>query len=434
MASTPVPEKKNKAQRGVALFMVLSAVGVLALLVTEFTYIAQISQQMAHDRLDQLQAFYQAKSAMKVSLLRLKAFKYAKDFLKNNSAGLPSISNQMLDQIWSFPFIFPLPTTIPGLTGSQKDQINAFQKESGLEGNFSAIIESESSRYNLNSLLAKFAPKKDQKGKEQDKPKGNEEDDKSDKSEKPDTSAKPSGGQTEEFNSDAARNSLSDLLFQTLNNKFQADEDFAGEYRDFKLEELVNNIIGWADKTYEVDTPSMRDSPIPFKKAPFYSITELHMIAPMDDKIYDLFQPVLTVSSTGGINVNTIAEDMLKALVPNLTEEEVDAFFKFRDSKEEDNHFKKADDFFNYLKEKVGYYSNKEDELENFKKKLDERNIRIITDENEFRITVRSQVNQANKLLEACVSLGSGQTKQGADPNETKKADPGLKITCLRVL
>src|SRR6185369_7661428 len=62
----------------------------------------------------------------------------------------------IVEKVWNFPFIYPIPTAIPGLSVAQKDEISRFQKESSLDGQFSALIESESSRFNINSVLADY--------------------------------------------------------------------------------------------------------------------------------------------------------------------------------------------------------------------------------------------------------------------------------------
>jgi hypothetical protein len=143
----------------------------------------------------------------------------------------------------------------------------------------------------------------------------------------------------------------------------------------------------------------------------------------------------------------------LKALVPEMTDEERKKFFEFRDDPLKGKRFGKGDEFFDYLGREVAYFvGGGGTTLQTFKTELGQRNIRLITDETEFKITVRAQVNRATKVLEAWVSLTESATgpttapKQG-DPNDpnaqsnlfgsggaTAKKDPGLKISFLRIL
>ena len=47
-----LPDGRDKS--GIALFMVIAAMSILSILVTEFTYISQINQKIAFDALDQV--------------------------------------------------------------------------------------------------------------------------------------------------------------------------------------------------------------------------------------------------------------------------------------------------------------------------------------------------------------------------------------------
>ncbi|HLD99900.1 MAG TPA: hypothetical protein VJB59_06560 [Bdellovibrionota bacterium] len=451
MALTRAPESHSPRKRtgqgthrdssGIALFLVMAAISVLSILVTEFTYVAQVSQTIAFDALDQVKVHYLAKSAYKLSLLRLKAFQTVKDLVGGGKGGggIPAVPRQVLDKIWSFPIFYPFPTNIPGMTANEKSTIEAFQNSSGLDGKFSSTISSESGKYNLNMILAPYAPKA------QPSPAASAQN-------PPTPAASPSPAPT--FNPDDARNSLGDYITQLLNQKFEADPDFANEYRDLRVEDLVDNIVGWADRSYERRNSSGNES-VAFKRAPFYSMSELRMIPLISDEIYDILAPGLTVSTTPGINVNTMNEFTLRALVPDLTKEEVTEFFKYRDSEEEDNTFKKEEDFFKYLADHTGAFKGSQ-AVDRFKESLTKRNIRIVVDESLFKITVQAQVNQSVRLIEAWVTLGTpkkgdsqtqGDKQSAAPPGNAedpstratpemnpKKADSGLKVTFMRIL
>ncbi|MCM2324119.1 MAG: type II secretion system protein GspK [Oligoflexia bacterium] len=429
MESTPATEPNAPVKRegGIALFMVIAAVAVLSILVTEFTYIAQVNQKMAFDGLDQLKAHYLAKSGLKLSLLRLKAYQNVKVAAKalqgGGEGGGAGIPKQALDKIWSFPFFYPIPTTVPGLSLQDREQIDKFQKDSGLDGKFSAIIESESGKYNLNMIQAPFVPAPSP-------------------SPSPSPGVTPSPSPAPTFNPEEARKSLGEYLGELFKAKADSDPDFAAEYRDLNFDELMDNLFAWADPLYEKKFAGASDQ-ASFKKGPFYSLSELHMIPGMDDGLYELFAPALTVSTTPGINVNTMKEPTLRALVPGISDEEVKDFFKFRDSEEEDNQFKTAAEFLTYLQQNVAVFRNSQSEVDRLRQSLEKRNIRLVVDETLFKITVQASVNQSTRLIEAWVALTPPDTKKTAptlpstpaQPGAPEAvADPGLKITFMRVL
>jgi general secretion pathway protein K len=441
------PQKGN--QSGIALFMVVAAMSVLSILVTDFTYIAEINQQMAFDSLDQIKALYLAKSGLKISLLRLKAYQQVKSMLGGSGANNPiagAVPKGLVEKIWNFPFFFPIPA-LPGMNNADKEALDQFQKDSNFDGKFVATIESESSKFNLNSLIPGFSA-----------PLPSPSPSSSSSSGAPNSGANgnpnPTPSPSSSFSADEARQSLQDYLQQMIINKSQEDEGFAYEYRGFNMDELMINISAWCDRTFKIAAPDYKD--ILPKGAPFYSVTELHMIPTMDDDLYDLFSPNLTAAATPGININTMQDETLRALIPQITAEESKEFFVFRDSVDEDNLFKKVQDFWDYVTAHVSAFRNDKTEVQTYEQTLDKKGIHLVTDETLFKITVQGSANQATRTIEVWVTLGSnatnpttGNPNASASPNpspspqasqnaqgnqQSPPPDAGLKITFMRIL
>lgn len=433
------PRNIGRDSSGIALFMVISSVSVLAILVTEFTYIAQISQMIAYGGLDQAKAHYMAKSALKLSLLRLKAYSAVNGMIEK--AGGPAASalgipKSLIQKIWSFPFFYPIPTNIPGMSISDKSLIETFQKESGFDGKMSALIESESSKYNLN-LLINPAPSASPSPKPTDSTAQNLN-----------TPPIPTASPT--FNPEEARASLSTYLGNIMTQKFETDVDFAANYRDFRLTDFMDILTSWVDRSYQRRTPPNQDK-INMKRAPFYSVSEMHMLPMIDEELYDLFAPNLTASMTSGININTMAQGTLKAIVPLMSKDEITDFFKYRDSEESDNQFKGPDDFFNYLLKGVAAFKSNQPAIDKFKKDLMDRGIQLVTNETQFKITIRAEVNSAARTIEAWVALGPPSSQTSTNPANQNPPpgnppplvgpgtnpvtpDAGLRITFMRML
>lgn len=446
-SSKPIPVGRDSS--GIALFMVLSAVSVLAILVGEFSYIAQVGQMIAYGGMDQTKTHYMAKGALKLSLLRLKAFQQVNLFVSKMGGGAGGgasmVPKGLLDKIWQEPLFFPIPTNIPGISAADKDGIEKFQKQSEMEGKFSALIESESSKYNLNLLLPGFMASPTPTG-----------------TTTPETQASgtppapPVQGGAQTFTAEGARENLKTYLATIVDQKILSDPDFSSQYRDLRMDDIMDNISGWVDRKHEMRT-NLNVERIGMKGAPFYSLSELHMIPTIDDDLYALFSPTLTVSTTGGINVNTINETVLRAFLPMMTKDEVKEFFKYRDSTEQDNLFKKSDEFFRFLQNSVAALRS-EGAINNLKKDLTERGIVIITDEKQFKITVQAMLNSSTTKIEAWVTLeptdaagsivggggggslnaggviqgGGGQTFQG-DGQAPPRPSTGLRITYMKI-
>jgi type II secretory pathway component PulK len=392
-------------ESGIALFMVIAAMTILSVIVTEFTYVAQVNSRATVDSSDQLKAHYLAKTGFKLSLLRLRAYKEVKAF-GGGTSGLPEVPKSIADQIWSFPFFYPLPTNVPGMTIVMKDEVEKFQNDSTLPGKFTATIESESNRVSLNSILPAMAPVP------QPSPtvKTN-----SGAGASANPAATPTPAPT--FEVEEARKGLKTMLGQIIEDKFKQDQDFAEEYRDLNVEELYDNILGWVDFSHVPKNNSGKQAH--YKRAPFFSLNELRMIHPIDDGLYELLAPNFTTFSTPGINVNTIQEPMLRAILAGITDEEVKKFFEDRDSTEVDGKFKTADEFFKWIEANVAGFKSATT-LDELKTRLQKQGVQILTDETVFKITVVAEVNKATRILEAWVTLEApppAKKKTGANPN-----------------
>jgi|GEM_PF-488415 len=455
-----------KSRKGVALFIVLAAMATLAIFVGEITYTAQINQKLAYDQLDQVKAQSLAKSGLKLALLRIRAYSELKKTISSvaksvgaNAAAVNSaVPKSMLEKIWSEPITIPFTGDISGLPSEARDALGKFRKDSSMEGKLYISIQAQSSRFNLNSTLAAFAPgvtpspspARGTTGTSTGTPFGSN------------PSPSPSPGAT--FNTDQARQLMVDQLRQTFQKKFEEDEKFRDQYRNLRIEDLADEILGWCDLTYE--SQRAQQSPIPFKQAPFYSVSELHYLPSVDDAIYDLLAPTYTAGVTSQINVNTINDAVLKVLVPVMTDDERKKFFDYREGVDDsgaasatgaqDNTFKSADDFLKYLQDKVAAFSGSSTKIDDFKNALIQRGIQLVTDESNFIVHIEATIHQTKRTLEANVTILDNQktttptlpnqvtgpqapttTSNGNGPgtidtNPIQKSD--LKITQLRFL
>lgn len=401
-------QKYKQNETGIALFMVLSAVAVLAVLVSEFTYISQISQSIAFSSLDQLKAHYTAKSGLKIALLRLKAYQQAKAIKKS----LPPTIGGVIEKIWSFPFQYPIPTNIPGLGAIQKDAIQKFQDESNLEGSFSILIESESSKYNLNSILPNMMERLSTSTASYPMP-------------SPTTS--PTTSPTSSDEAQEARNGLHDYLEAILSAEFQTNKNFAENYRELRLNELIDAIAAWSDARYEQRISQSREG-IPMKRAPLYSFSELHMVPSLSDDLFELLSKSLNLRFSNELNINTINSKTLTGILPKINKNETETFFKYRDSPDADQSFQSIDDFYKYLQKTVSGYKSDQD-IKDLKDLLNKRHIQLITEEIYFKITVQAKMNRSIRIFEVWVSLSDPQK---TDPNNNGK-NTGLKINDMRI-
>jgi hypothetical protein len=430
-------KKFKQDRRGVALLIVLSAMATLAVFVGEITYTAQINQKLAYDRLDQVKAQALAKSGLKLALLRIRAYSEIKKAIGaatgGNAAAAAAASSMIpkaiIEKIWSEPITIPFSGDISSLPSAAKDALGKFRKDSAMEGKLYISIEAQSDKFNLNSILPAFASIAGASPTASPGAPTNA----------PGTTAtaspSPTGTPTASYDPVQARVLFLDHMKTIFQKKFDSDEKFREFYRNYRVEDLVEDILGWSDLSY--DSTREQSAIIPFKKAPFYNISELNYLLSVDDDVYNLLASQFTASIGSAINVNAIKEPVLRALVPQMTDDEVKKFFEFRDStgtevsttsaqqaSGDDNSFKTADDFFKYLKDKVAAFANSDSKITDLKNALTERGIQITTDESNFLVHIEATVQQTKRTLEAMVSITGNSTASTGAPGATGSVTP----------
>jgi general secretion pathway protein K len=434
----------GKSQSGIALFMVISALAVLSILTTELTYSTQVQSRIANNFIDNLRAYYLAKAGYKLSLIRLKAFLSIKKFASDNKNPIvkQSLNKSILEKIWNMPFVFPIPIP-PDASIVDKDKIMAFQKASSFGGSFLAAIDGESSRMNLNNLFVKQAPQQQQNPQNPQTPNPQPTPQATPQAQNPNPT------QNVEVN---FRSALEPAITQILEQKKEQDLEFAEIYRNVQGRDIVDAIEFYLFR----DMPS---SNLPGfksfkpKAAPFYAISELHMIPGFDDGLYDLLAPNFTTNTTPGINVNRATKTTLRGLIYELSDEDADLLMKFRDDPAEGKPWDTKDDFW----KSVESLPTAGRSLQDIKDRFTKANLNVVTDEETFHITVQATHGLSTRTLEAYIILNQsssaktpGQAGAGspADPNNPQvvsgmpakknKAsamkDSGLKLVYWRVI
>ncbi|MNJ98553.1 General secretion pathway protein K [compost metagenome] len=300
-------------RRGIALLMATASIMLISYFAMELSYDTNIEYEVNAKSLNRLKAYYAAKSGMQLSLLRIKVYQQAQSKfgqqLGNNSA--------MLDQIWKFPFAWPLP--IPDdLNAVDKDTFNKMTKESIMDAAYMVTIEDEGSKIDINDLNS---PSK------------------------------------------TLRENTAKQLLAVFQQKLKEDEKFAREYSNFRFDELINKIADWmsaksqsangGDKAaaYNQMNADSQSTYYPPNRS-FRTLSEMHMVPGMDDELYNILEPRITIYGMKGINPNIATRDVLKTLDAGMTDEAVAEIVKRRDSQDEGGPFKDEEEFWQFVQSK----------------------------------------------------------------------------------
>lgn len=300
-------------QKGVALMIAIACLMLIMYFAMEVSYDSSVEYIVNSQGLNRVKAYYAAKSGMQLSLLRIKIYQQAQ-----SKFGAQLGNSPLLDQIWKFPFAWPMP--IPDeLSGIDKDSFKKISKDSFMDSNYFVTIEDEGSKIDLNDLNS---PAK------------------------------------------ALQEATKKQLLNIFEQKKKDDEEFQRLYGNTRFDELINSIADWmSDKSTSLNGGDKRqkygdlnrDSQDYFPpNRNFRTLAELHMIPGMTDDLYTLLEPRITIYGMKGINPNLATKEVLKSLDPAITDELVADIIKRRETESEGGPFKcdkdgGSPDFWNYV-------------------------------------------------------------------------------------
>ncbi|MGE0762064.1 MAG: general secretion pathway protein GspK [Bdellovibrionales bacterium] len=304
----PSPFRILRQRRGVAILVALFAIMLLIFVATEVSYDTSVEYIVARQQVNRLKAYYAARAGTEISLLRILIYKKAVAAVTSSLGDNAKQQMAMLDPVWQMPFTWPpvLPDTV---TGVDRSNIEDIVKESTLDAQYLATIESEGGKIDINDL----------------------------------------GSISKPLREATKAQILKIFISETDNN-----DDFRQKYRDFRFEELVNNMIDWVDDDSESlngggerDKYDVRSDFIP-PNAPFKTFKELNMVAMMNEDFYNLLINRVTIFGTKGINVNYAPREVLAALDPSMREDALNAILKRRSDPNEGGPFQNEEDFFTF--------------------------------------------------------------------------------------
>lgn len=283
--------------------MALFTTMVLIVIAMEIMYQTTVEAKISSQGVNQLKAYYAAKSAAELGLFRVYLYRKA---VADFGDSLPDTT--MLDLIWNFPFQWP-PPKMDELSMVAKDQIDKAVKASQMQGTYAMTIESEGAKIDINDL------------------------------------ASPSKVLAETVRAQ---------ILQLFQARLATDEEFAESYRGYDFNKLVNNLTDWIDDNKESmnggdERSEYGDIGSEFlpPNQPFKTLGELHMVANMTDELFSMLAPQVTVYGVKGININHASREILMSLHGSITEDVANKIIEGRQNPTR-GPFKNLEDFVNF--------------------------------------------------------------------------------------
>jgi type II secretory pathway component PulK len=383
--------KRLKNQKGVAMMMALVTFLVLSILVGELAYETGVYNGVVWRQADQLKARLIARSGLRLALLQVRAAEKAAQ--KAQSMGLQNPA--LTEQIWKTPLVLP-PPPVPGLGVAETQALDAFVKSLDLDGTLTVTITGENSRINLNQMVwlrQGQTPQPNPNPSPNPNPGPNPG-----PNPNPNPSPNPMSPEERAKQLESARRAVAQVIDQLLESKRRTDDQFRDRYGIVTGEVLAGNLLAWMSPDVQVDGDNRekfdyysRFEPTPYslKNAPLATESELFMIKGFDDTLARLISDNFTTQPTAGLNVNDASELLLRALIPELGDFEIERILQRRTDQTLGGPFKSADDFWGFL--------NTFGDFAEAKKRLQEQGIGILEKESSFRVVVTAQSGSASK-------------------------------------
>lgn len=386
-------------QSGVAIMMVLTSIIILSILMVDFTFETNINSLKGVNIENRGQARLTAEAGLKFAMTRLRLYKEAFNFIQNNKNAQGFVNQKMINSIWNFPFIFPIPSQ-PNLNKVQKDVISKFNEETLLKGGLNLVIQNISNRINLNLIRVSLLNSVQENQ--------NEDDPAADFS---------------EFN---AEQQLINTFQIKIAKRSEEDEAFSAQYFGMDVIPLVNNL-----KYYVSDPESLADeggTEVEFstlglspKKAPLTSYQELYTLPGWTDELAEMIQKEFTIHGAIMIDINKINDTVLQLLIPKINEDEIKDFFKYRDDPEDPHFFNTLEDFKNYIVGKASLMNseNFDDRFNKFKS----QGIQFGPSPSLFKIKSTGTMDRAKYNIVAYVVMPAVPVAKKTTAEETPKPE-----------
>lgn len=393
------------SQRGVAILLVMSAIMLLTILLASFSYDSELNKLKVFNAEDRVQAKLNSESGLQFALLKLRLFQQAKNTLEKNKSLKDVLPEHKIQGLITQPFIFPPPLP-PSADIIQKNAVKDFVDSSVIDGMVSVTISPITGFLNPNNLriTAPAINTEDQAAEGENLT----EEEKKQKEAK----AKLHENIEKEF---------VEFLGQLLKEKREESTQMEARYGEYDAQKLIKELKFYVntESLFEDDLKGefqmlYEQAGITPKHAPLTSISELYLLAGWTEDVVNLVIDRMTVHEQGVISLNEMTEVQLKLIFPNITKEQIEDFFKYRDgdtannqeeaTEEEAPHpFKSVQEFKEIVTGRLaiieaGKYDERIDELK-------KAGLSLGVSGKLFKVISRGEKNQAKVEIMAIVEL-----------------------------
>lgn len=405
-------------QSGMAMLMVISSIAILTFLAADFAFETNINKLKSYNAQDRVQARFTAEAGLHFSLAKLRIYQEVRNKLEKNKGAQSLVKPSQVERVLTQPFIYPIPL---GTKASviQKNALKEFEEGTVLKGTLSVSMRQISGFLNPNNLRIPVPDPNDQQ-QNQNRDQGRDQGEGQPKSPMEITEQKLLELLEEEIRLKREQDNLFDKLYPTLQPRLLVKE----------LKYYVNNPNALDDPEIPEIQAIYNDAGIIAKHAPMSSLDELYTLAGWPEDIINLVKDRLTVHEVGYISLNDLTENTLRLIFPNITPEQSEEFFRYRDGDpdlgEDPKPFTSVEEFKTLVVNQLAIVSSSD--YDQREKDFEAANLRFGVAGKLYFVESVAKYNTASVTIKAWIDLPvkpqpkpqpnpNGQNPNGQNPN-----------------
>ncbi len=360
-----------QSRSGIALLTAMAALSLMLYISSEVSYDSLVEYSVNSQALHRMRAYYAARNGVELSLFRIKLYQQVQNLLGG------TIDQAMLDQVYKFPFAWPLPVP-KEMNSIDQDGINNVVKESLMVGSYFTTIEDEGSKLDISGLGS---------------------------------------------NLKSLRETSKRQILKLFTNRLETDKAFNDKYENFNFEELINQIgdfmssksasFNGGDKRSAYSELGLTNFP---PNRGFRTLDEMRFVPLMNEEFFQILAPNVTIYGSKGINPNSASAEVIRSIDKGFTDEIMAELMKRRDDPDEPP-FKDANEFWSYT----------EGDLRLRLEEVEKEDVPLSFDTiSTFRITSVGEFNGAKREIQAIVlniEAAAANLKAVTDKAKAKEKD-----------
>ena len=282
---------RSSNKKGIALLLAMTTLLLMVYVASEVTKDSMIEYAVNSQEINRIKAYYAARNSLDLALLRIKIYQQA------SIKQLPPQIMSQINIIWQFPFSWPLPIS-DDMQTTDKNEINDSMKESFIKENYTHTIIDEGSKIDINDL------------------------------------ASPSK---------TLQEVTKKQILNIFESKLENDEAFKDEYQNFNFKELINRIQDWMSETNTSANggdkknafTDLGDNYPPNRG--FRTLDEIRLVKGMNETLFGILKPSITIYGAKAINPNTASEMVLSSLDTAINKDAMKLINEKRQKAQADN-------------------------------------------------------------------------------------------------